>query len=122
MSRRFFKSFGLIALAVLVLYSGVAWAFFKCLHDGDSFLVGSSDSAAPRLECFDAGYPIGPMIKTVSPPRLVMFPDGVRSKDFPESAISRELKSFSPKSFFGRFRYSFLLSLSLHLFLSVFLI
>ncbi len=129
--RYFLKSFGLVALSMLLLYSGAAWAFLKCLDDRDSFLNRSywehplsdpsdaSDSIAPGLQCCHADHQSEPMIETSSLPRLVKFPDGVRSsKVFNASAVAREVEISGREAFLSGSPL-ILSSLSRHLVLSV---
>lgn len=129
--RYFLKSFGLIAVSVLLLYSGAAWAFLKCLDDRDSFLNRSywqhpladhsdaSDSIASSLRCCHADHQSEPMMETSSLPRLVRFADGVRSsKVFNASAIAREVEISGREAFLSG-SPPILSSLSRHLVLSV---
>jgi hypothetical protein len=129
--RYFFKSFGLIALSLLLLYSGTAWAFLKCLDDRDSFLdegyweeplsnpSDASDSIASGLHCCHADHQSEPMIETLSLPRLVKFADGVRSsKVFNASAIAHELEISRREAFLSG-SPPILSSLSRHLVLSI---
>jgi hypothetical protein len=116
---------------MLVLYSGVAWSFFNCLDDRDSFLNRSywqhpladhsdaSDSIASSLRCCHADHQSEPMMETSSLPRLVKFADGVRSsKVFNASAIAREVEISGREAFLSG-SPPILSSLSRHLVLSV---
>jgi len=128
--RYFLKAFGLIALSMLLLYSGAAWAFLRCLDDRDSFLNGSyweyplsdhsgaSDSIAPGLQCCHPDLR-EPVIETSFLLRLVKFPDGVgSSKVFNASTIAREVE-ISRREAFLRGSAPIPSLLSRHLVLSV---
>lgn len=129
-----FKSYGIVFLCIVLLYSGVAWAVMVCLDQDDhhaplksaSYHLLSSDSASPDplvadLHCPDLYYQIGPMAQT-STAQLVPFAGGVLLKDssFSGSVASGGANDIWLRAFFEKFpSFSSLGGLSLHLFLSV---
>lgn len=138
MSRRFFKSCGIVFLSMVILYSGVAWAVMACLdqddhrapvkrtlHHGDHLFDDSAspDPLAARLHCLDSRDQIGPMART-SPTQLVPFTDGAPLKDSPFSGSvtsgGTNEKDLWLRAFFEKFpSFAFLNGLSSYLFLAV---
>jgi len=140
----FVKSFGVIFLCCLLLYSGVAWALESCLRHGehvaqhdanitvpiafDSSLVGTSSLPHhPRhpvtyLHCPGFRYQIGPMLQPAPSARLASIVGKVSLKrsSFTGSVVSSEINEFALKTPFELSGSFFFLSSSpRHLFLSV---
>ena len=140
----FVKSFGIILLCCLLLYSGVARVLESCLHEGDhvahhgtittahfefeSSLVGTSSHPhhpghpVTNLHCPEFRYRIGPMLQPSPSARLASFVDKVSLKRsfFTGSVVSSEINEFALKTLFELSGSLFFLSSSpRHLFLAV---
>lgn len=140
MTYRFLRSLGVIFLASVFLYSGVAWAIKGCLRheigidpqsisyenlsspgSGTDPAVLSSPFAhhpASELHCLDSRYPIGPIAQIQAGQQLV---DGFRLKlSLSPGSLLSDKAGFWPEGRFGQgFFFSSLRSLSYPLFLSV---
>lgn len=138
----FSKSLGMIFLAIVFVYSGVAWAIEGCLRHGidmDHQYIGyealstpASGAVDPRgvlssgfahhpeskLHCPDSRQPMSPIAQIQTGRQLA---DGFRLKLSPSPGSSlSETAGFSPEGRFGQgFSFSSLRWLSYPLFLSV---
>lgn len=135
MKTSFLKSFGIVSLSVLLVYSGIAWALENCLedcegHEGAAHSEGSITSALnlahhpiTTIHCLVSHYEIGPMAQAASEVRLARSEKSVVLKTSLAggSVIARETNSLWSHALFEWYAQLYSSSgVSRHLLLSVF--
>ena len=135
MKTSFLKSFGSVSLAVLLVYSGIAWALENCLkdcedHERAAYSEGSITSPLNLahhpitiIHCPVSHYEIGPMAQTSSGSPLARSKQSVvlKTSFAGASVVAREANSLWSRALFAWSRQlSSSSGVSRHLFLSVF--
>lgn len=135
MKTSFLKSFGIVSLSVLLVYSGIAWALENCLkdcedHERAAYSEGSITSALNLahhpitiIHCPVSHYEIGPMAQAASEVRLARSEKSVVLKTSLAggSVIARETNSLWSHALFEWYAQLYSSSgVSRHLLLSVF--